>query len=92
MRSLVKLTLISLLAGCSAIKAPTLIPEERKVEVSPVIMQDCGTLKVDLPKDASFADVLIAKAEDAKTFNKCKALNASKKKIIEEYLINERQD
>jgi hypothetical protein len=92
MKFLKNLTLSSLfLLGSCAIDPPTLLIEERKVEVDPAIMRDCGRLIDTLPKGASFEDTLIVHAEDAKTFAECKELNNSKKRIILEFLLNERQ-
>jgi uncharacterized protein YcfL len=90
MKYLKKLIIISsiVLAGCAS-KPPVLLPEEQKVEVNSAIMADCGVLLAELPKGSSFEDTLIAHAEDAKTFAKCKELNNSKKEIIRKFLLNE---
>jgi uncharacterized protein YcfL len=92
MKFLKKLIILSsiVLAGCAS-KPPVLLPEEQKVEINSSIMADCGVLLADLPKGSSFEDTLIAHAEDAKTFAKCKELNNSKKEVIQRFLLNERQ-
>jgi len=93
MKFLKKLTLSSfiiLLAGCVS-TPPKLLPEEKRVEVNPAIMLECGNLVDTLPIGSSFEDTLIAHAEDAKTFAQCKELNNSKKQVIERFLINEGQ-
>ena len=93
MKFLKKLILSScvvvLLVGC-ANKPPVLLPEEKKVEINQSIMMDCGFLVEELPKGSSFEDTLIAHAEDAKTFAKCKELNNSKKEVIQRFLLNEK--
>lgn len=78
------------MAGCATVQPPAVLPPESKVEISPLIMKDCGVLKDNLQKGASFADTLVMKAEDAKTFADCKETNAAKKKVIQEFLLNEK--
>lgn len=94
MKFLEKLILSSIfivvLAGCAA-SPPKLLPKEKRVEVNPAVMADCGNLIDTLPLGSSFEDTLIAHAEDSKTFAQCKELNKSKKQIIERFLINEGQ-
>jgi hypothetical protein len=89
MKYLNKLILSSIfLAGCAA--EPTIIPEEKKVEIDPAIMSECGFFKDDLPTGSTFEDTLIYHAEDAKTFSTCRKLNESKKQIIQRFLLNEK--
>ena len=80
-----------LISGCASTPPPKLLPEEKKVEVSTAVMEDCGNLREDLQINSSFEDTLIMHAEDAKLFVKCKELNNSKKEIIKRFLLNERQ-
>ena len=89
LKKLILSSCIVLLVGCAS-KPPILLPEEKKVEINQSIMMDCGLLLEELPKGSSFEDTLIAHAEDANTFAKCKELNNSKKEVIQRFLLNEK--
>ncbi len=88
-----KLLIIScciFLFGCKTIEPVTILDstKKEKIVIDVNLLKSCGTLIDNLEYGITFQDVLAAKIKDAYTFAECKKLNESKKKLLEEYLLN----
>ncbi len=83
-----------LIVGCATTK-PSLIENtkpttQQKVYIDKEVLKDCKILDDKLNSGDSFERTLVLRAEDIKNYYECYLLNKNKKKIIEEYLLNER--